>query len=383
MGKRVEAMKKVMLAAAKARNPILLRGRHGIGKSEVTYQFAEEFFGYPVVERRASQMLEGDLLGLPERQRVNRKTGEIVATTETISSNEEFQNVTAFCPPDWLYQACREPVVLFMDEIGRASEMIRQGLFQLMDSRSLFGWTLHPDTVICAADNGMENDNSYKVSAFDPAELSRYTVIDFHIPVEEWLEWGAGKMHNQIIDFLGQHPYHIEGGNLHEPNKVLPSRRSWTRFSNTLGDIKTRLEADDFLLESATAYVGAEAAAKFFEYVNTLKTVTIHDILNDSSAIKVVKMENELNTLLELVSQFQTHYANAELSSSQVGNLAGLFMILEDEMKITLAQHIKNAKTRELFFEHKVDGESLLNILHVATLYRRDLKESKEPEAKA
>jgi hypothetical protein len=58
-------------------------------------------------------------------------------------------------------------------------------------------------------------------------------------------------------------------------------------------------------------------------------------------------------------------------------------MILEDEMKITLAQHIKNAKTRELFFEHKVDGESLLNILHVATLYRRDLKESKEPEAKA
>ena len=46
------------------RKPLLLRGRHGIGKSEVVYQIAAEL-GLPVVERRASQMTEGDLLGLP------------------------------------------------------------------------------------------------------------------------------------------------------------------------------------------------------------------------------------------------------------------------------------------------------------------------------
>ena len=44
--------------------PVLIRGRHGIGKSEVVYQFAAER-GLPVVERRASQMTEGDLMGLP------------------------------------------------------------------------------------------------------------------------------------------------------------------------------------------------------------------------------------------------------------------------------------------------------------------------------
>ena len=46
------------------RKPILISGRHGVGKSEVGYQIAKDL-GRPVVERRASQMTEGDLLGMP------------------------------------------------------------------------------------------------------------------------------------------------------------------------------------------------------------------------------------------------------------------------------------------------------------------------------
>lgn len=46
------------------RKPVLLRGRHGIGKSTVVYQYADKV-DMPVVERRASQMTEGDLVGLP------------------------------------------------------------------------------------------------------------------------------------------------------------------------------------------------------------------------------------------------------------------------------------------------------------------------------
>ena len=46
------------------KKPVLIRGRHGIGKSQVVYQCAERM-GLPVVERRTSQMTEGDLMGLP------------------------------------------------------------------------------------------------------------------------------------------------------------------------------------------------------------------------------------------------------------------------------------------------------------------------------
>jgi MoxR-like ATPase len=45
-----------------AKLPVLLRGRHGVGKSQVVYQIANERT-LPVVERRASQMTEGDPIG--------------------------------------------------------------------------------------------------------------------------------------------------------------------------------------------------------------------------------------------------------------------------------------------------------------------------------
>ena len=77
------------------KKPVLLRGRHGIGKSCVVYQTAAGL-NLPVVERRASQMTEGDLVGLPVID------GEC----------------TRFNPPDWFHQACNEPVVLFLAEVA-------------------------------------------------------------------------------------------------------------------------------------------------------------------------------------------------------------------------------------------------------------------------
>ena len=114
-----------------ANHPVLLRGRHGIGKSSVVYQYAASL-NMPIVERRASQMTEGDLLGLP-----------------TVD-----EGVTAFCPPDWFATACDTGVVLFLDEVDRATLEVRQGIFELCDSRKLAGHSLHPDTLIFAAVNG-------------------------------------------------------------------------------------------------------------------------------------------------------------------------------------------------------------------------------------
>ena len=102
----------VITPIVNARFPVLVRGRHGIGKSTIVYQLADKM-GLPVIERRASQMTEGDLLGLPKQ-----------------SDND----VTEWCPPKWFKTACTEPVVLFLDEVDRATLEVRQGIFELCDS---------------------------------------------------------------------------------------------------------------------------------------------------------------------------------------------------------------------------------------------------------
>ncbi len=73
----------------RVRKPVLLRGCHGVGKSQVIYQFAGAV-GLPVVERRASQMTEGDLLGMP--------------SPELIEINGV--GASQFRPFTWLIQAC-------------------------------------------------------------------------------------------------------------------------------------------------------------------------------------------------------------------------------------------------------------------------------------
>ena len=147
-----------------AKLPVLLRGRHGIGKSQVVYQLAAAA-GLPVIERRASQMTEGDLVGLP-----------------SIEGNR-----TSFNPPDWFKMACEEPVCLFLDEVDRATLEVRQGIFELTDSRKLNGHNLHPDTIIFAAVNAGEHGENYQVNEMDPAELDRWSVRDKEPTVEERL----------------------------------------------------------------------------------------------------------------------------------------------------------------------------------------------------
>ena len=186
------------------RLPVLLRGRHGVGKSQVVYQIAETR-GLPVVERRASQMTEGDLLGLPD--------------TADLSDGRK---ATTWNAPDWLVTACTQPVMLFLDEVDRATMEVRQGIFELCDSRKIAGHTLHKDTIIFACVNGGEHGSQYQVGEMDPAELDRWTVFDVEPTVEDWLDWANGNVDPVIWDFINNNRNHLEHVGEFEPTRSIP-----------------------------------------------------------------------------------------------------------------------------------------------------------------
>ena len=225
---------KIVNYVTAVRKPVLLRGRHGIGKSTVVYQFAESK-GMEIVERRASQMTEGDLVGLP-----------------TIEDNS-----TTFNPPDWFKAACDRPVVLFLDEVDRATLEVRQGIFELTDSRKLNGNVLHPDTLVFAAVNGGEHGAQYQVGEMDPAELDRWTVFDIEPSVEDWLAWASDShLSPEIWNFVNQNRAHLDHTDDFEPNKVYPSRRSWQRLDECLSKASLLEQASPALYNLTAAFVG-------------------------------------------------------------------------------------------------------------------------------
>ena len=329
---------------AGVRKPVLLRGRHGVGKSQVVYQYAEKA-ELPVVERRASQMTEGDLVGLPSTD----------------------GNCTRFNPPDWYKAACDAPVLLFLDEVDRATSEVRQGIFELTDSRKLNGHSLHPDTIVFAAVNGGEHGDQYQVGEMDPAELDRWTVFDVEPSVEDWLDWAKSRVSGPIWDFINQNRNHLEHEGEFEPNKVYPSRRSWDRLNECLvsGNLIELGEASPVLFHLGSSFVGFEAAVALNDFISKYsKQVTVEDILDHG---KIAMTEdfgiNDHNALVEKLEASET-FAK-EMTDNQVQNLANYFVSLPSEVAMKLWTSVGQGLNENTIKLHQseVDGKSVSNYL--------------------
>jgi hypothetical protein len=335
---------KVAPHVAAVRKPVLIRGRHGVGKSEVVYQIAGGL-GMPVVERRASQMTEGDLVGLPSTD----------------------GNTTSFNPPDWFKTACDNPVVLFLDEVDRATIEVRQGIFELTDSRKLNGHILHKDTLIFAAVNGGEHGDQYQVGEMDPAELDRWTVFDVEPTTEDWLTWAKDKVDGILWDFINQNRNHLEHTGDFEPNKVYPSRRSWVRLNDCFAQANLLAEDADtsVMFPLATGFVGFEAAVSFKDFVdNYERQVTIENILDEGKIQLTERFGiNDHNALVEKMEAKEIF--TAPLSEERVENLARYFMVVPSEVGMKLWTVLGQGDNANVIAFHGtvVDGKSISNHL--------------------
>jgi len=330
------------------RKPILMRGRHGIGKSEVVYQIAEDM-GIPVVERRASQMTEGDLLGMP--------------SPELVEVNGEQASV--FRPFSWFIQACTQPVMLFLDEIDRAVIEVRQGIFELADSRKLAGWSLHPGTVIVAAVNGGEHGDQYQVNEMDPAELDRYTVFDVEPSVEDWLHWAKENVETFVWDFINHNRAHLEHLDDFEPNKVYPSRRSWKRLNDCLveADLLSN-EPEAALFNLSSAFVGFEAAVAFNDFLKTYETqVAIEDLVENGEIEKTAGFDiNDHSAMVEKLDA--AGIFKETLTEKQADNIGNYFVTLPSEVAMKLWQVIGSSENQEnIIAIHSRTHEFLVKIL--------------------
>jgi MoxR-like ATPase len=270
--------------------------------------------GLPVIERRASQMTEGDLVGLP-----------------SIDGNR-----TSFNPPDWFKEACEEASVLFLDEVDRATLEVRQGIFELTDSRKLNGHYLHPETIVFAAINGGEHGEQYQVNEMDPAELDRWSVWDIEPSVEDWLNWGKENVDSLVWDFINQNREHLEHKGDIEPNKRYPSRRSWKRLNDVLDGANLLEEASPAMFTLAQSFVGFEAAVALNDFAqNYERVVTVDQLLNGErvDALSAFSLNEHCAMIEKLESE---EVCKSDLSDDHISNLANYFVSLPSEAAMKL-----------------------------------------------
>lgn len=333
---------------------VLLRAGHGVGKSQVVRQLAariaaaEGIANFPVIDRRCSQMSEGDMIGLPSTDGA----------------------VTRFNPPDWYKAACDAPVCLFLDELNRATPEVMQAAFQIVLDRELNGWKLHPQTRVYSAVN---TGGSYTVNEIDPALLDRFWAIDLTPTEEDLLEWGRekneAKLHGHnlaplVVDFLTVSPRWIDPAADAEPAKVNTSRRSWERLGDALAHAGVLDNPDDKIFYPlCLGYVGTEATIAFVDYSkNEGAHVTGEEVLQDYGRVKrrVTKLGQEKqNVLVEKVSDYVKSSVKS-LTSSQSANLKEFITDLPAEIRVSLWSKLTSAAG--------ADNPTLTKQLHEATV---------------
>ena len=195
---------------------ILLRGPTGVGKSFLGKALADEK-ELPFIDVRGSTMSEGDVGGYPD-----------------IAGMKE-NGIMTFCMPSWFVRACREPVILMLDELNRSLPGVQQSFFQLILDRELGNdaqgnpYRLHPETrVVAAVNHGAE----YDVNDMDPALLRRFWVCDLEPTSNDWITWATDEgIDSVLVDFIRQHPEHMRvDPSQVEPGTVCPNPASWHRL---------------------------------------------------------------------------------------------------------------------------------------------------------
>jgi MoxR-like ATPase len=228
----------VLAVAYRARRAVLLEGPTGIGKSQITAEFARR----AGLEHRVldlSLLEPPDLVGLPQL-RDGRTHYAFPAELPTEGAG-----------------------VLMLEELNRAEIPVMQPALQLLSARRLHAYELPPGWFCVAAVN--PETDEYQVNRLDAALRARFLQLPVCADRDEWLRWAARANVHPIAQRL-----------VREQPEVFATSvpRSWAYAAEVLAKLTpTELAQRELVLAIARGYLPIAWATMFAEALVGLATM--------------------------------------------------------------------------------------------------------------
>jgi hypothetical protein len=358
----------------------MLLGHTGLGKSQLIKQIADED-GKDFTAIFGAQIEPNDFIGLYK-----------------INADGRTDN----CSPSWL--PYRHPTkemiekgiprnqgyifpnggIIFIDEINRSKEDIKQALYQLLNEKRIHTYQLPYNYTIIAAANPPTLDGiNYDTSEFDVALNNRTAMIDFRpeqvetlsylkakhgpSPVISWIESQSlrGTDTTQIIDYNGS-----DGTMCYSPRMVENHIILWNLMSK---------ETEVFKRKALETIMIPEKAAAFLAYEQDLHCITYVDVLKgkaDKEKLKELldtKRLDVLGTVVREMSDFFTTYEIGKSTSEHfkkddeekaIKRATDFLVGLPDELIVFFLDVLGNFKTPRCiteneYFKQKIKREKL------------------------
>lgn len=371
--------------AYQSKEPLLIYGDPGIGKSEVVKNFSEsvskskgrtyvnwnklrgeaqakvlqnpsEYF--VLIDVRTAQLEPTDLIGIPD-----------------ISSKAEYLETKQ---PKWVWYMSQPESdgILFLDEINQGSEQILKALFELVNDRSAGGVSFSKDFLILGAGNlGTEFNDP-----IPQALTNRFSAGVLIADPEGWLEYAEkADLDKRIVAFVKSNPsenFYVKPKN---PDDPFPTPRQMSKLSKQLKYIykiyhQARVQNRSIgvslykaIGDKAAQLCGVEWARKFVTFLQYIREFDVKAIMQNIDKLPTEKAD-KLHALVVFITNKAKIPATKlqkkeKLTPDDIEIIQGVVKIsnvVNNEYKLILWNLIKRDLTASLFaplMEYIVTGE--------------------------
>lgn len=315
--------------------PVCIWGMHGIGKTELVRQIAENN-GYKFVYIAPAQFEEmGDLIGMPK-----------------IENNENGDAITKFVPPAWVPSE-GGPGIFLIDDVNRADDRILRGMMQLMQNYELVSWKMPQKWFFVLTANPDGGD--YSVTTMDEAMLSRMLHVTMEFDIKSWAKWAEkAQIDSRGISFLLTYPELVTG------NRTTP--RSLVQFFKTLSNIDDLKENLDLVMLLGDGCLEKETTIAFINFINMdlEKLITPDEILSAESFSGIQKKIEDLvdgktkrlDILSVVITRLTNHilFLRRKLSDKEFTNLKDFVLLdfIPNDLRLAMAQELVMSDNKDL-----------------------------------
>jgi hypothetical protein len=265
-----QGLKELLRKAIPAGLPVLVKGKPGIGKTEIYHEVCGEI-GYEVMIDIASHSDPTDVKGLPD-------TGGEFAVFKVFANAHRALTAT-------------KPLFWFWDDVAQSTEATQNSIMHLFQSR-MIGDKRLPDWVTLGA---ASNDRTHKsgVRGITEAFKSRFnTIVELEADIDAWSRWAVNHgVSPMLIAFLRYRPELLSKFEPTADFTNSPSPRTWFKLSQleALG-LSAEVEREAF-----NGAVGEAAATEYLVFRKMYSSlVNVDAILLNPDTAAIPSQPSEL-----------------------------------------------------------------------------------------
>lgn len=286
-------LQRFMSDAIESKDPLLIWGAPGIGKTAIVND-ANKKFGGRLIDCSLTTMAPEDFF-LPATAPKKNKDGSDSGRLMAVDLPKEWLPVYHESEGEAGDAAANGPDgkggTLFLDELNRARPEVQDVCLKLVLEKKVGQYKLGSNWAVIAAAN-REGDDSTSTMSFSKILGNRFTQVNYAPNVEDWKKWASTAKDKDdqfivdpaviaFVDFNNKWFHKLDS---EDDSPVWCSPRSWTKASEQFLRAQRRAEkeggrlSDNEAEEIIAANVGTDAAAEFMGFLKLSRKISVEDM---------------------------------------------------------------------------------------------------------